>query len=498
MALSRATRCARALFLGVSVFAFAAVSTGCDLLSSFSSDEPQEVNEEDVVNVVFGGCLRAFGRDVFDVAATGDGSTVLYISAQRPPNLADEAVWRRDDRALYIRQLSEGGAPRLNFLARTWEVEDTESQVPAYSTPRPGQSSVDGFRPTEMMEGVEISEDGRLVVIAVSRGNSSTLMRLYQGAVPDDVLNTKLSPNEDGGLAPIPVNNVHLSEPIQQWSLSPDGSRVAAEVGTLGELRVYDLAEGRPYVYGLDGANEIVVGDTLPAEAPDMDDEHRAGVLLRGGEMHWSPDSSRVAIARTVGVGSAIVQVLDVASGELKQLRRYDATVLTANDGRDYEVTWSTPQLSWSAAGDSLYMLQTPIGGPELFYNSQFREIDADSGQRLGDASEITRFANWRTEPANLINMGTDESFLFEWEDHLYRANVPGGSTNGLESPSQLTSFPEGVSVIYDTPPDYVLETDTAYFRVMDRGTLRVGERSHVSQSECPNDVQAAPEGDAR
>ena len=94
-----------------------------------------------------------------------------------------------------------------------------------------------GFRPLETMRQVQISDGKERVVIAVSREKGGDdLVGLYHGSIPSDVLSTKLSPGEegDGKLSTVPLNSQRFSEPIQQWALSPDGARVAAEVGMDG------------------------------------------------------------------------------------------------------------------------------------------------------------------------------------------------------------------------------------------------------------------------
>jgi hypothetical protein len=367
------------------------------------------------------------------------------------------------------------------------------------------------------MRAVEISDQQERLVVAVSREDSGeTLTGLYHGSIPADVLSTKLSPGEEGegSLTPVTVNSQRFSEPIQQWSLSPDGSRVAAEVGTDGELRVYDFGSNTLQHFTLGEDNEIVMGEGLPLayatdgegnqllvggqpQALGIDPNHRPAVLVTGAKMTWSPDGQRLALARNVGVGSAIVDVLNVVDGTMTRVKRFDASdVRDDSDGRTYRVTWSMPQLAWSAEADSLYMMLTPVGGPELFYDTQFWEINADSGDsESGYYQEIRRLENWKTEPANLVNIGQDESFVFTWEDHLYRGDAPGGVAEQLGSPVQLTSFPDGVQVLYETPI-YTSAQDAVLFRISDRGTLRVGERTSASASECPADAAPAVEGE--
>ena len=229
MAFARAARRARTLFVACSMLAMAAGTAGCDTVQNwFGDDEPQDVELESISTVSFGGCIRAFGSDVFDVDASADGTVAVYISGQKPPNLPEGAGWRGDDRALYIRWTDSNGAQRYNYLARSWEVDDAGGVIAAYSTPRPGQTGMQGFSPRETMREVQISDKQERLVIAVSREDSGeTLTGLYHGAIPADVLNTKLSPGEEGegSLSPVAVNSQRFSEPIQQWSLSPTGDR---------------------------------------------------------------------------------------------------------------------------------------------------------------------------------------------------------------------------------------------------------------------------------
>ena len=510
MAFARAARRVPSMVVMLALTMLALGTAGCGTVERwFGDDEPKDVEVESITTVTFGGCLRAFGSNVYDMDATANGSDVLYISSQRPPNLPEGAAWGRDDRALYIRSTGDNGAQRFNYIARSWELEDASTGIAAYSTPRPGQTGVEGYSPSEVMREVQISDAGERLLIGVSRDSEQSIARLYHGAVPADVLNEKLSPAEEGGLSPVPVNSTRYSEPVRQWLLSPDGSKVAAEVGSMGELRVYDFDDDQVELFLLGEENEIVKDTGLPiAYVTDQDDEqildaegqpqpigidpdHRPAVLVDGAKMAWSSDGSRLALARSQGVGSAVIDVLDVDAGEMQRVRRFDATDLVdSDDGRSYRVTWSMPQIAWSADDASLYVMVTPLGGPELFYDTQFRELDLETGRDVNDRyQEIRRPNNWRTEPANLINIGGDERFAFTWEDHLYRGDAPGGAASELGSPVQLTSFPDGVRVLYEDPV-YTSGADALLFRVQDRNTLRVGERTSAS-GDCPAD--AAP-----
>jgi hypothetical protein len=291
---------------------------------------------------------------------------------------------------------------------------------------------------------------------------------------------------DDGGLIVVPINDYAAQEGVQQFRLNADGSKLAAIVGVRGEVRVYEF-EGeneRLLVYSRADDGSTTVSNALPpVDSLTGHAAHNPAVASSGAiKVEWSPDGNRLALARTEGVGRSSLSILDVASGAITPVRTFDNATL--------------PQVAWASDGASLFVMTTQLVGARLFGDTEIRRLAAEEGGReIGPGGLLPRDLGYDTEPANLVALVPDESFVFTWEDALWRLDVPGGDA------SQATYIPltpenEAMTIAYRRPST-AMGTDMTVFTFNDRYGSHLGVREASSQDTCPEDVVTPAEGEA-
>jgi hypothetical protein len=440
---------------GITVIAMALSAltlSGCDLRPN--ADESEPVAEE--VGVHHGLCWPVFDSDVISTSMNQNG-TVLYIAESEPRGWPDDRGWGSGDRALNALKMPER---QQRYIARTWDA--VEHFVPFVPTPLPGTVEAPEGEPiTEHMREVEIAPNADRFVVGVALlDRLQVTAKLYSGEVPPSGSH-ELAPED--GLAPVPVNNFGAGEYVRMFRVSPDGSKVATIVGVGGELRIFDFLANQLMRYEIQSGRTVVIND-MPTGEPYEAAVATAGTLF----MSWSPDSTRLALARRASAGNASVSVFDVATGELTHV--LGLSNVTA------------PHVAWSSDGGSLFVLYTPIDSAGIFGDSQFVRVAAEQdGGELG-AAAMPRPPFFRTEPANLVNFGNDEHFLFTWEGGLWRLDAPGGQPAQAEF-QKVT--PDSLQVIYNRPA-VSLDNDLAAFLAGDRGGQHAGFATHLTEA-CPD-----------
>lgn len=450
-----------------------------------TADDPQQ--DGGPASGSYAACLSWYEDDVESLAVSADGKRWLYLSDRRPSGLPEEASWSSGDLALYVRDRNDDGSTlRSRYIATSW---DTSDEVSVYATPDlQGASSTDPLGLAESLRDVALSADGSSFLVAVDQvGIRGGYAKLYHGVVPPTEDTTSVLAPGEGGLTVVPINNLAATESIGNYAFSPDGTKVAAIVGPRSELRVYDVGTGTIYAYSLGEENEIVVENEMPQAAINIGVSRQPAISVSTGEVVWSPDSTRLAFSRPEGVGTMALYVFDFASGDLSLVSRFEnATV---------------PQVAWSADGASLFTMSTQLSTYQAYGNTQFRRIEAqENGSDLGSGATIVRsgaeFLNWKTEPANLVNLD-DVHLFFTWEGRLYRMIAEGGDLGGAPfGPVTVfhlndTLLDRGVSVEYERP-FAAAAMDTIVFPVRDGARTRIGERTYATAATCPEIV--APE----
>jgi len=459
-------------FAMTALAALAATTSGCNVLSVFQEEEvtTQEVEQ---LSGSIGPCAPWYDRGVLDLAASADGSRLAYVASRRPEALPEDA-WRANSRAVFVRDIDAQGSGSTRYVATTWSPLD---EIKAYSTADPDSGRDDATIPlAEQIEEVALSGDGTRIVIGASRESfSGGLAKLYVGTVPDDTTST-LSP-PDNGLTIVPINAYTRGESIGRFAISPDGTKIAAALGHRGELRVYDLAANAPIVYSLGEENEVVVESELPPVSTSIDVARRGAFLTGSSALHWSPDSTRVAFARTVPVATSYVQIVDVASGELSTVTEL--------------VGHTAPQIAWATDGASLFVMSTFLGDAEAFGNTVVTRYAAeDDAEVLMDAVTLTRKPNWRNEPNHLVGLGNDRQFVFNVNNQLVRLDLPG---EGSPSVAMLdfAGYQPGARIPAQSAY-YAPATESLAYLLQAGGATHVALRTHALQDQCPEAATSA------
>lgn len=446
----------------------------CDSLPFGAEPEANVEDTEAVLSGSFGACNPWYDRDVVGLDMSEDGQRWVYLSGRQPGSLPEDTSWRDGSRALYLRD-GEGDSANLRVIALPWEAVNT---IPAFATPDASGEVPPGQDVAEVMQTVQISEDGQTVAIGVLQSTlSGGLAKIYVGSVPaegDEIL----SPGAEGGLVEVPLNSVAESERIQSFALSDDGTKVAATVGERGELRVYDLAASQLYVYSLGEDNAVEVSDELPPASTTIANSRRPAIISDGGDLEWSPEGDRVAVARSIPVSKIYVHVVNVEDGE---------SLMYAETGNA-----TAPHVAWASDGGSVYVMSTELAQFETFGKTVIRHLEAEgTGTEIGGGASIDRPVNWRTEPAHLTSFGDDATFLFVWEGQLWRLDVPDGDLSQA-SYQQVTVYGEGTATGGAYRPAVSLAADSAISIVADSGTTKIGQRTEVTASQCSEAVAPA------
>ncbi|MEO8083057.1 MAG: hypothetical protein ABI780_04490 [Ardenticatenales bacterium] len=439
--------------------------SGCDTWSNLTGGG-NKGEPEVVAPSQYAPCLESYGRGVSSVASTADGKRDFYISNELPSNVNKDA-WTSSSRAVYELDVA---TQRLRPLASTW---DSEFTIAAYATLDPARPTpVREIRIAEKIEQLQVSADGNRIVIGVSRKDlTGGLSTLYYGAVPPGGA-ASLRPGEGGGLAPIKVNDDVNDEAIQGFSLAPDGKSVAAIVGDMGEVRVFDIDAGQVRVYSLGKENAITVTNDLPVPLLNIGVDRQPAITANGAQLVWSPDSAHIAYATPVGVGGWAVQILDPATGKPTLIHRFEDT--------------TQPQSAWAQDGQSLYIATTETSGTETFGNTSIRRYTAaKDGKTIGGVGLIERPVNLRTVPAFLTLVG-DDVLLFNWEKQLFRFTIKEGDLGKATFRPLTERYPAKVGVLAQ-PIFGATAADRAVFMINDPAVgNRMGVYSHLTAENCP------------
>jgi cell division septation protein DedD len=449
---------------------------GCDLLGG-PEEPPEEVEQEEVGS--FGPCLPSFASEVSAASMNRAGNRALYLTAERPPTLPEEASWGSDDRAIMVMDGvagGQGGTPAaeggtggmtIRSIALTW---DPTEEIPPFPTTAYAAEEAEPYPLPEQMVDLQLAAEGNRFIVAVVRdGVAGTLSKLYSGMVPESG-SAQLQPGE--GLALVPLNRYDATQGLQSYALSGDGSRVAAVVGTApGEVRVYDLQEERVYVYTLGEGGQVEVQHELPPVVTSIEEPRQPAVASNGViRLSWAPTHDRLAIAADLDVGDAGLYILDVKSGEVELVHRFSNS--------------TAPWVAWSQDGESLLAMNSPLSGPVVFGNTELRRLQAvENGREIGSGVTLDRPLGWKTVPAYLTPLGDDQHYVFNWEGRLFRLDTPG--TDLSQTSFQALTVDPPAMTVFGQPSVSGL-ADTALFLVTSGRTTAVGARTHVSAEACP------------
>jgi len=472
MAVVRPTRRFPALlFILAAVFVITAL-TGCDVLDRLGDDKG-EINSVAVTSVNHGLCSPIYGSRVDAAAISGDGSRVMYVTRRQPANWPDDRGWRSTDRALMVRDIPAVGDATVRYIAVTWPGED----IGAYATAEPDGGQVKPRSMPETMVDLRLAKDGeRFVVGVVREGVVGQYAKLYSGTVPATG-SAELEP--ENGLSLIPINDYKGTEGINYFVMSDDGSKLAAAVGDLGEVRIYDLDSQELTVYTRGEEGETIVEHTLPRAPTNLTDTRVPAVASKGTiHLALSPSGDRLTIAHDEDVpGQTALTQLDIASGELVLVRRF--------------VNSTVPHVVWASDGQSLFVLNTPLVPGTIFGDTEIRRLAAaKDGREVSPGGKLPRSLGYRTEPAFLTGFGDDEHFIFVWEQSLWRLTAPGGNP-AKASYIQLTRPTMEVRYL---PPSVSVSSERAVFVVEDLTGTHVGERTDIFDDACPRLATPTPE----
>ena len=465
--------------LAASLLVLAAITaSACDAVPGFSNGSG-EVRQEATPVADHGPCLPTYGSRVEAVSMSSNGTRIAYLSAERPSALPDGASWLRNDRAVHLLEQLGAASTGTRLLVIPWPSRDNDV-IPVYPTddprdPAPPQAS----QLREQLVWLAIAHSGDRLLLGVERtGVKGGMAKLYSGLIPEGT--DQLQP--DGGLTVVPINDFRGTEGVRNVALSPDGSKLAGVVGPQGELRVFDFAEDRLYVYSTAEDGSVDVTHDLPPAASTLDLVRSAAFAHPGMlRLSWAPDSRRLAVSRNESVGVAGLWILDVESGEATLVRTFSNTTV--------------PHTVWSADGASLFVMSTRLFQGNSFGDSELRRIEAKGdGRDVGDRWELKQVPGSRTAPADLVGYGDDSNFVFTWEEQAWLLEVPAsGSGDAVYGPLTLSPplmrVPSGnVSVS--------AAQDRVAFLVRDGAGTHVGIRLAATQATCP-EGGAPPQGPA-
>ncbi len=482
----RTSRHAHAWRLSLLVL-LAPLTAGCDSIPNpFAEEPPPEILVE--TQGSYAACLPWYGQSVIAAAMDDAGNRVMYLTADKPPTLPEEQSWGSTDRAVIVQDKQASGAYNERHILTTWDPIDS---IPQYATAIPGTPSPEGVGIAEDMVDLQLDQAGNRFVVAVDMKTiRNAHAKLYTGSVPEP--GTTLS-IEDKSLVQVPVNDPVKTEGVVSFALSPDGSKVAAIVGSAGELRVFDFnaPQNGLFIYERDKAGNPVVKHELPAVETSINVRRAPLVANRGLiSMVWSPDSTQLAIVQddnTAQVGRKTLDIMSVADGKLTHVRTLSNT--------------TAPHVAWAADGKSLFVMNTPLIGAEgatsdsMFTDTEIRRIAAEKGgKEIGGGAKLTRLLGIRGEPVYFRNFGDDEHFLTLWDGQAVRIHAPGGDL------TQLTTLPVGPNrddaAVMPALPYVSKAADTALFITRDGNGQHVGLRTAVLQDECPDLAPAEGEAD--
>ncbi len=435
-------------------------TAGCDRLRRTAS--PGEVTQAQQV-VDYGPCLPMYSRAVLSAAMDREGTKVLFVSGQRP-DFIDEAAWGADDRALYLMEFPADGAPTLRAIARSWQATD---EIPAYATPSDEYTRSPVPIPENMLD-VQLDESGTRFVLGVTRGGVyGRYAKLYTGTVPTEA-GRLLSPED--GLTVIPINDYQGTEGVTSFTISPDGSKVAAVVGSQGEIRIYDLVASQLTVYDRGADGKTVVRHDLPPAMTSIDQQRRPAVASNGTlYLRWAPQADRLAVSMDLGIANTSLAILNIATGEMSVVARFqDRTV---------------PHVAWASDGQSLFVMVTRLSGPQTFGDTEIRRLAAtENGRHVAQGGVLSRPLGYRGEPGALVSFGDDEHFVFVWDAALYRLDMPGGV------PAQATYVPLTPSLfrVQYVHPSLAFSKERVIFVASDDFSSRLAERSYALHDDCP------------
>lgn len=422
---------------------------------------------ESAVSADFGACFRAYGSYVLGAAMNGAGTSMLYLTSSKPAFVSEDA-WRSGDRALVLQDLKTA---RARAIVLTWPTGSTD-EIPVYATSNPlSQSTPRPVRLPEEMISLDYSSTGERFLVGVRRsGVDGLIAKIYAGVVPSIDGTEILEPGN--GLDLIPINDFEGTEGIRSATLSPDGSKVAAVVGNQGEVRLYDIVNQELAVYTEGPEGGTVISHEMPRRPSMSTTTDRQPAVASPGQMllQWSPQGDRLAIATDPPGGSATaVAIMNPATGALVGVRSFsDATV---------------PQVAWSSDGQSLFVMTTELKAGSVFGNTAMRQIAAaEGGKDLTKGGQIVQPSGYTTEPANLVNFGDDERFVFTWQGWLWRLKLQNGD---LTQALAEKISPREATVPYLRP--YVSQAqDIAVFTAGTRGTNYYATvRDSASHNEC-------------
>lgn len=316
----RTSRHAHAWRLSLLVL-LAPLTAGCDSIPNpFAEEPPPEILVE--TQGSYAACLPWYGQSVIAAAMDDAGNRVMYLTADKPPTLPEEQSWGSTDRAVIVQDKQASGAYNERHILTTWDPVDS---IPQYATAIPGTPSPEGVGIAEDMVDLQLDQAGNRFVVAVDMKTiRNAHAKLYTGSVPEP--GTTLS-IEDKSLVQVPVNDPVKTEGVVSFALSPDGSKVAAIVGSAGELRVFDFnaPQNGLFIYERDKAGNPVVKHELPAVETSINVRRAPLVANRGLiSMVWSPDSTQLAIVQddnTAQVGRKTLDIMSVADGKLTHVR---------------------------------------------------------------------------------------------------------------------------------------------------------------------------------
>ncbi len=489
-------RHARRIVAAIALAALMPLLGACDL---FGNEPPLEEVAE-TVDVGHGPCIPTYGRQVLAADMNAAGSRILFLTASKPGTLPEEQGWGSDDRALVVLDFAGDGSANSRHIATGWSAR---AAIEPYATEEPDQTRSNEIDLPEQMVDLDMDADGgRFVVGVKQRGSIGTFSGLYQGSIPASGT-SNLDPEE--GLSPVEIISPSGIEGVSNFWLSPDGSRVAAIVGTLNELRVYDLdAESDNLsVYELGQDGEVVVDHEMPEASTSIEVGHRRPAYASKGTIRavWAPNSRRLALVRhqsDLAVGRSTLEIVDTDSGASELVGSYDVS--------------TAPHVAWAADGASLWVMRTPIGSASdtPFGDAQIRHVEAaEGGAEIGPGASLPRPLGWRSDPGSLTVFQPGQSLIYSWENRIYRLDLTGGDLAGAESAYLLLRqrVPQDLRVLPDDPVASA-DADRVMFLVQDAGGMRIAIRDHAGQDNCPLDQaveesgeaeegEAAPEGEA-